>query len=377
MHRMTAGRLRVLQIVPVLRIGGLERVATTLCLELNGRIERVAVASMGGDPFEPVLTAAGVPVIHIPRPRPQPKRLVTSSVAIARALRRERPHLVHAHNPAAAICAAIGRTLAGMRRVPIVTTYHGVLPERIGRAAQAMESVSDAVVGVGPTSTAALLHGGLRTDRAHTIHNAVEVAPRRSAAEIRAELGVGDAELVVSVGRHAPEKNQALLVDAVAQLAHTRPRLRLVLVGEGWPHDEEELRRHIAAAGAESIVLLTGQRSDAVDLTAAADVFALSSDSEGLPLVLLEALAVGTPIVSTDAGGVRDVITDGETGLLVPVGDRGALASAIERLLEDDELRRGLAEHGRAFVERTCSARAMADAYLEIYLDVVRKRATA
>lgn len=370
----TAESLRVVQLVPILKVGGLERVATTLAVELSRRVERVVVCSKGGEPFEPVLRAQAITVVRIPRPKPQLRMLVRSAVALAPVLRRERPHVVHAHNPGAAIAASLACRLAFLPDTAIVTTYHGVMPTRVERAARVMEAVSDVVVGVGPASTDALLRGGLRPEKARTIHNAVAPEPARSRADVRKEFDAAHAELLVSVGRYAREKNQALLLEAVAQLAPERPRLRLLLVGDG--PTEDELREHVRRLGLDSIATVTGERSDAVDITAAADAFVLSSDHEGLPLALLEALSLGTPVVTTDAGGVRDAIVDGETGLVVPVGDASALARGVARLLDDAELRERVAEAGRAHVARTSSPAAMADAYVDLYLDVAaRKRA--
>ncbi len=373
-----ADALRVLQIIPVLKIGGLERVATSLSIELRRRGHRVVVCSMGGEPFEPILVAAGVPVDIVPRPRANLERMITSPWGIAKSIRRERPDVIHAHNPVAAIAASVARLWAGRPRLPIVTTYHGVMPDRIGTAARAMESVSAAVVGVGPTSTEALLRSGLRADKARTIRNAVAAVASRSREDVRAEFGLADAELIVTVGRYAPEKNQALLLAAVAHLATRRPALRALLVGSGEPEFEEELAADLVRLGAQGVATITGERSDAVDITAAADVFCLSSDSEGLPLALLEALSLGTPVVSTDAGGVRDAIVDGETGLIVPVGDREALEAAIDRLLADPELRARLVRNGHELVDRTCSPAAMTDAYEHLYAEVLdRVRSTA
>ena len=96
-------------------------------------------------------------------------------------------------------------------------------------------------------------------------------------------------------------------------------------------------------------VTVTGERNDAADLIGAADVFALSSADEALPIVVLEALALGTPVVSTDVGGIPDVVTDGETGLLVPPRDAPAMRAAVERLLGDADLRGRLGGAGRDF----------------------------
>jgi glycosyltransferase involved in cell wall biosynthesis len=363
---------RVLQLIPLLRVGGLERVATTLSIALSDRGVHVTVCSKGGEPFEPLLLAAGVPVVHIPRLKPQLRALATSSWVLARVLRRERPDIVHAHNPTAAVAAAIARRFARLPEMAIVTTYHGVVPERVNRAAKTMAAASDLVVGVGPTSTQALLAAGLAPDRARTIHNAVAPATRRDAGAVRAEFDAVDAELVVTVGRYVAEKNQALLLEAVARLAPARPRLRLLIVGRGPL--ESALRERLATLGLSGIATVTGERADAVDITAAADVFALSSDSEGLPLALLEAMALGTSAVSTDAGGVRDALVDGNTGLLVPVGNAAALADALDRLLADSTLRSELTMNAAAYVERTCSAQAMTELYLELYSEVVARR---
>jgi glycosyltransferase involved in cell wall biosynthesis len=367
--------LRVLQLVPVLRVGGLERVATTLSLALHERVARVVVCSKGGPPFEPALRAAGVPVEHVPRPTPKPGQLARSTWALARVLRREQPHVLHAHNPAAALAAVAARRLAGLPHTAIVATYHGVLPGRVGRATRVLAAAADAVVGVGPSSTRALLDAGLADATARTIHNAVDATTSRSADEIRAELDAADAELVVTVGRYAAEKNQALLLEAAARLAPSRPRLRVVLVGDGPL--EDDLRRRVVELGLDGVATVTGERGDAVDVTAAGDVFVLSSDSEGLPLVLLEAMAAGTPVVATRAGGVADAIEHERTGLLVPVGDAGALAEGIARLLDDAGLRARLAGEARRFVERTCSPAAMVDRYLELYVEVVDRRRSA
>ena len=369
---------RILQVVPVLRTGGLERVASSLSLELHRRGHRVVVCSQGGDPFEPVLRSAGVEVRLITRPRPRPLALLGAAAGIARAVRRESPEVVHAHNPAAAAAAALARALAGKPRLPIVTTYHGVMPGRVDRAARAMELVSSAVVGVGPTSTAALLDSGLPAQKARTILNAVDVRVERTAAEVREEFGAVGAELIVTVGRYAPEKNHALLLEAVTELARRRARpVRTLLVGVGLPEFERQLAADLVRIGAEEIATITGRRSDAPDIVAAADVFCLSSDSEGLPLVLLEAMSVGTPVVSTDAGGVRDVVVDGETGLLVPVRDRDALVAALERVLDDAGLRERLAASAQELVASTTSLAAMTDAYEHLYDEVARRAAAS
>jgi L-malate glycosyltransferase len=367
--------LRLVQIIPYLGFGGLERVATTLTLSLEPEVERVVVCSSGGEPYQTELRTAGVPVELVPRPWGRPVPLVRSAFAIARVLRRERPHVVHAHNPAASAAAALARIFACMRETAIVTTYHGVVDRRLGRATRALVLSADLVVGVAPSSTRALHAAGFPEDRTQTIFNAVEPLKSRTPDDVRREFGAEGVPLIVTVGRYFPEKNQALLLDALAALARQGRRFRALVVGYGPL--EDDLRRRVEALGLSEAVVVTGRRDDAADLIAAADVFALSSDSEALPLVVLEAMSLGTPVVATDPGGVRDAVADGETGLVVPVGDAGALATALGRVLDDRGLHARLVDSAGAFVRECCSVAAMAAAYRAAYAEAVRRRGSA
>lgn len=366
-------RLRVLQVISKLEVGGLERMATQLTIALAGRVERIAVCTGGGAPFEPMLRAAGIDVSLMPKPLPvTPGRVLRAAFALARVVRRERPHVLHAHNPSAAIVAELARRLAGRGDAAIVSTYHGVDPAKLGRATRGIALLSDVVVGVGQRSTEALRAAGLPAARSTTVANAVSVERTRPAADVRRELGVDDAELVVSVGRYESEKNQALLLDAVALLAPARPRLRAVLVG-GGPL-AAELAAQAARLGVADRVLLAGERNDAVDIAGAADVFVITSTREELPLAVLEAMSLERPVVATNVGGIPDAVFDGETGLLVPSGDAQALAGALARVLDDPGLARSLGAAGRELVERSFSPAAMVDGYLQVYARAVEAR---
>lgn len=382
---MPSAELRVLQLIPLLALGGLETVALRLTLELAERVDRVAVAGRTGLPdshgapaIEGPLRDAGIPVYHLASTKPRPHVLFRAGVALAPVLRGERPDVIHAHNPSAGATAAIARQLANRPEIGIVTTYHGVAPERLGLATRAMALASDVVVGVSPAATTALRAAGLRPERSATILNAVDVEPQRPRSAIRAELGIpDDAEIVVTVGRYAPEKNQALLLDALALLAPTRPNVYALIVGHGIL--EGDLRDRVAHLGLER-AHITGPRFDAIDVMAACDVFALSSDSEGFPLALLEAMSVGLPVVTTDVGGVRDAVADGVNGLVVPARDAQALADALTALLDHPGRGAELGAAAKRFVAEHCSVQAMVDGYLELYSDVAspgRRRATA
>jgi glycosyltransferase involved in cell wall biosynthesis len=200
----------------------------------------------------------------------------------------------------------------------------------------------------------------------HTIPNGIRLdryAPDPEArAAARVELGLGDAWVVGTVGRLDPYKNQALLVRAMAPLLSSR--VRLVIVGDGPIRPEVEAA--VAALPEPRWVALAGRRMDVPRLVHAFDVFALSSTSEGLPLVVPEAMAAGLPIVTTSVGGLPGVVDQDETGLLVPV-DEQALGAALARLERDRDLARAMGAKARQAALARFGHDRMVEAYLALY----------
>lgn len=195
--------------------------------------------------------------------------------------------------------------------------------------------------------------------------------PGRQAA--RAALGLRDEQpVVLTVGRLTVMKGHRHLVDAVPGLLRRVPDLAVVVLGTGHLHDE--LQKQAAELGVADAVHLPGHRSDARMLLDAADVFVLPSRHEGMPLVLLEAMDAGLPVVATRVIGSEEVVVDGETGLLVRPRDAQALEQALGRLLADPEARRRYGQAGqRRFHERFTAAQMTADT-VRVYEQVLRAR---
>lgn len=234
----------------------------------------------------------------------------------------------------------------------------------------------DHVVGVSPQLDQELAAAGLPAERRSTIDNglALEGAlPPGGRDRLRRSLGVpADHAMLLTIGRLDPWKGYDLLLDALAKLT---ARAHLVLVGEGDLRPALEQQAH--ALGVAQRVTFTGYRKDVVDLLLASDLYVLSSRKEGLPMVLLEAMAARLPVVATRVGAVPRALADGEAGLLIPPEDPTALAAALEHALSTPELRRTLAERAHRIHEARFSRQAMGGRYIELYQRLIRQRERA
>ncbi len=163
-----------------------------------------------------------------------------------------------------------------------------------------------------------------------------------------------------------PHKGQKFLVEAAAIVVREMPEARFLLIGEGELHDALEHQiKHLHLA---QHIVLTGFRADVLGVLKGLDLFVMSSVTEGLGTALLDAMALGRPIVATRAGGILEVVLHGETGLLVPPRDAPALAAGILDLLRDPERRRRLAAAGLARVRDRFSVDRMVEGTLAVYV---------
>lgn len=215
-----------------------------------------------------------------------------------------------------------------------------------------------------------LISHGARPERVRTLLNGIDPAAfrRRREEEPAAKARFGfpsDAFVLGAVGRLEPQKRFDILLDAFADIARRDSRLRLLIAGEGSAR--HTLESQIASLGLGGRCLLAGQQADIVAVHHALDLFVQSSEYEGTPNVVLEAMALETPIVATDVGGTSELCEDGVHGLIVPSRDMPALANAIETLIEDAHRRDALVSAARERVERDLSFERRVKALDDIY----------
>ncbi|WP_432629597.1 glycosyltransferase [Brotaphodocola sp.] len=186
----------------------------------------------------------------------------------------------------------------------------------------------------------------------NSIQNKISVLPNpvsKNLMEIRRKPDT-DVFRIIGVGRVEKQKNFNLLIDAVAEVYRIYPMVRLDIFGEGTL--KNDLQKHIVQLGLDNIITLRGRSSDYYEMYGHADVFVLSSDFEGMPNTLLEAMAVGLPCISTDCPtGPADIIYHMENGILVPVGDKEELSNRIQLLIEDKTLREKIGKNAKVTIE--------------------------
>jgi glycosyltransferase involved in cell wall biosynthesis len=188
--------------------------------------------------------------------------------------------------------------------------------------------------------------------------------------ELRRELGITGSEIVIgSVAVLSDQKGVPVLLEAARSMLQARSDLRFIVVG-GGPR-ERVLRKRCGEMGLAERVLFTGWRDDAGEIMRLFDIFVMSSLWEAMPIVLMEAMAAARPVLATTVGDIPYMIAEGESGLLAPAGDPGALARGLLRLAEDPDLRRRLGEGGRRAYEQRFTARTMAVAYEKLYMGLM------
>jgi glycosyltransferase involved in cell wall biosynthesis len=323
--------------------GGAERIAVDLAARLpQDRFEPWVCATRSMDPWSTTtLDAAGVPHVTLGR---RSKWDLHRFGRLVTMLRAQRFQILHTHKFGS---NAWGAMIGTACRVPVIVahehtwSYEGK-PLRVWVDGHVIGGLADRVVAVSNADARRMVSiEHIDPSKIVVIPNGYIPHPG-SYTDVRAELGIDDrAPVIATAAIMRPQKRQDLLLDAFAQVREAVPDAQLLLAGDGDCRDE--LTDQAATLGISGAVHFLGLRDDVDSILRAADVAALSSDYEGAPLFVYECLANGTPLVSTDVGGIPDAIVDGETGILVPKGDSAALAQGLIDLLSDDDRRRRMA----------------------------------
>jgi glycosyltransferase involved in cell wall biosynthesis len=368
----TSQPLRVLQLLPDLGVGGAEQMAGHLMTGLAGS-HSVTAVSLGkpmGSFIEDQIRQAGIPILFLgKRPGFDPRMFFR----LHRVLRKVQPDVVHTHLSVLRYLLP----LLPLSRIPVVVhTLHNIAERetdavglRIQKVAfrKAVQAVAicDEVAGsfqrVYGMQCRAIIPNGV----------AVGAAPRtpETRADWRAKQGLDpDAVVFIAVGRLEPQKNPFLLMQSFAELQ--APRTHLLMVGHG--DMSEAVALWVRANHLEHRIHLLGLRNDVADCLAASDIFILSSDWEGHPLAVMEAMTAGLPVVATAVGGVPELVQSGVHGVLVSPGDSIELTAAMKRLAEDPERRSAMGKAARRRALAAFGVDRMVRSYADFYAAAIK-----
>lgn len=363
-------KLRILHIIPNFGHGGAERLVVDLMKAIDREQFEVAAVSLypkGDTILEQELEDNGLKVYFLNKHLGLDLHMIPQ---LCRVFRTFRPDVVHTH------LSVLRYALLPMLlfRVPVrVHTVHNVAQKEVDRIGKLVHWIAFQLCGVVPVSisqevarTVRSVYGrGVGTP---VIYNGI-FTERFASISSQNKLKVSNNIVLLHVGRFAPQKNHMLLVEAFSRALKEYSSMELWLVGDGplRPAVEDAVRER----GMERSVVFWGIVPKVEEVLEETDIFVLSSDWEGLPLVALEAMAAGKPVISTNVGGVPELVENGVTGFLVPPKDPDALTNAILRLARDPQLRKqmGLAAKRHA-IERFDISRTIRlheDLYLKLW----------
>jgi len=352
---------------------GIERMLLSLLPALGASGVPVALACLNrpggaGSETGEAAAAQGVPVHFLDPGRSRGLALIPRLAALARTLRAP---ALHAHGYKTPILAGAAGRLAG---IPVVGTAHSEALRaphlrRYVRVEAWFLRRFRALVAVSNGVREDLEHRGVPTRRIHVIPNGIPDPLAGGEADGRTGA---NANTVVYIGRLSPEKNLDVLLEAAALLCARGLPLQLLLAGDG--PERARLAAHARRPPLDGVVRLLGFQSDTRAVLSQGAAFVLPSQTEGVPMALLEATAAGVPIVASAVGGIPSVVEDGRTALLVPPGDVEALAGALGRVLTDTALATSLRTAARRRYLAEFTVGTMAGRYAAFYDEVLPER---
>ena len=388
----TTGRIKVARVIARLNVGGpaIHTILLTAGLDRT-RFEPLLVTGVVGPHEGDMLNLAaekGVSPVFLTELGREihPWRDLVTFVRLFRLFRRQRPKVVHTHTAKAGM---VGRLAARLARVPVVVhTFHGhvfhgyfgplktrffiILERFLARLSDCIITVSEGqrrelvAYGIAPLEKITVLPLGFDLEPFLGVD---ETAGGRWRREIGLPQNV---PLVGIVARLTTVKNHHLFLDAARRVIDAVPDARFAIVGDG--ELRAELESYAARLGLAERVVLTGWVQEMAPVYAALDVVAITSVNEGTPVTLIEGMAAARPVVSTAVGGVPDIVTDGETGLLAASGDAEGLARHMAALLRDPARREAMGRAGRESVRQRFAAKRLIGDLEQLYLDLLAAR---
>lgn len=363
------GKLKVLLVVPRLNIGGAETYVTTTALGLARRGVEVAVASWGGSLVES-LAGAGIPHYLVP------VRLNSclASFMLGYIIRKNGIQIIHANSAAAGFAALKAGKRAGL---PVVYTAHGVFGHQ---PKERVLADADKIICVSKFLYQRSLNTGVPADKLITIYNGIDLTkfahqPDKTVM-LRRELGFGEKDFVVGMVSRIKNLKTKGHGDVLAMLAKFRHqqagKWRLLVVGKG--NGLRQFKAEARRLGIDNQICIAGYSTEVPQLMQTMDVLLLPSDFETFGLVLVEAMAMGKPVIAYAVGGTPEAVQDKATGFLIPKSDIDAMYEKLNLLYEQPEAAAAMGDKGVSRVKEMFNSEHMIDQLLDVYHGVLATR---
>ncbi|MGQ9540530.1 MAG: glycosyltransferase family 4 protein [Armatimonadota bacterium] len=355
---------RVLQVISSSATSGAERHLVILSKTLQNRGHQVVAVCPPGNWLPAELQRAGVRTLSLPM---HGVGSVVTLARLARLIRQQEIDIIHTHLTRASY---YGLLLSLFTRKPVVSTVHVFTSDPAYRW---LSRMGNPLIAVSEAVRRWLIERGVSAGEIQTVHNATDFISlngslRNSSLEVRKEFALPPSSNLIGVfAKVSPIKGQDLLIEGLPQVLDTHPNTYVLFVGSADTPFAQRAKQRSRELKVGSHVLFTGMRTDVARLMQAVDIVALPSRSETFGMAILEAMALGKPVVATRVGGLPELVRDGETGLLVDSAAT-SLAHALSQLLTSAELRNHLGKSASAFARQYYTPERMARDIEAVYL---------
>lgn len=363
-------KIKVVHITHDLDLGGLQRVIINICRTIDRSkfdVSILCLRKLGC--FLPEVEKLGIPVTLLPKKGQGTDYFLF--LKVAEYLRKEKPDVIHTHNTQPFVDGTLGAILSGVKKI-IHTDHARSFPDkrRYMFAEWFVSHFTYKVIGVSEhTSENLIKYEHISKSKVMTIPNGIDPQPYQIKIDKeakRSELGISQSSIVLGVAvRLSEQKGLSYLLKTMPDILKVKPDVSLVIAGDGPLRDE--LRVLAENLGISKNVYFLGLRTDTVELLRIFDIYVMPSIWEGLPMILLEAMAAECPIVSTDVGGITTAIENNVNGLLVKPASQEEIKNAIVYLIENPELRKTFANNALQRFNNEFTARCMTEQYENLY----------
>ncbi len=309
------------------------------------------------------------------------------AIKLSVAIKKDNVDLIHSHTPFAG--TFLSRIAGKLSNAPVITHAHikdRLNPNPLVRKFEiflnriSSKFTCNRIIAVSKAVKEVFIKQGHEEDMIEVVYNGIDleiIKPQKTSKQMREELGISDKSIVIGeVGRLCETKGQHLLIKAAPKVIDRFPNSKIIFVGKDLERDgvyERELIDLAKNLNIENKIIFTGYRDDVIDIINSFDLFVLPSLAEGLPVVILEAMACGIPVVATSVGGNEEIVKDGVTGTIVPPGDSESLARAIIYNLENPEVSNRMGERSYERVKKYFTRQQMLERTFKIYEEVLEK----